>query len=101
MWAGYHFGGVNFVTGRVSTLLHAMTTHLYFFNMFYLSKEMKDKCTAIIQKKIILKITIWRQESYKTSMQIWKDYHGMVLASPSESQTCGLELDFKASHNLS
>ena len=56
---------------------------------------MKDKCTAIIQKGIITKIIFWWQESDKTSTKIWKDPHGMVLASPSMSQTQRLTLDFK------
>ena len=52
---------------------------------------MKDKCIAIIQKQIILKINYFDN----SSMQIWEDFHGMVLASPSASQTLGLALDFK------
>ena len=55
----------------------------YVCNTFVLSKEMKDKCIAIIQKQIIIKIIIWWRESYKTLMQIWKDSCGMVLVSPS------------------
>ena len=42
----------------------------YVFNTFVLSKEMKDKSIAIIQKQIIIKIIIWWRESYKTLMQI-------------------------------
>ena len=57
---------------------------------------MKDKCTAIIQKQIIMKTIIWWGESCKTSTQIYKDSHGMVLASPNVSQTRGLASDFKA-----
>ena len=52
---------------------------------------MKDKCIAIIQKQIIMKIKIWWRESYKTLTRIWKNSRGMVLASPS-----GVALDFKA-----
>ena len=40
---------------------HALTTSLaytYFFNTFCLSEEMKNKCIAIIQKQIIMKIII-------------------------------------------
>ena len=44
------------------------------------------------QKPIIMKIIIWWQESYKTSTWIWKDSCGMVLASPSATQTCDLDL---------
>ena len=33
---------------------------------------MKDKGIGIIRKQII-KIIIWRRESYKTSARIWKD----------------------------
>ena len=55
-----------------------------------LSEEIKDDCIAIIQKQIIMKIIIWWQESYKTSKRIWKDSRGMVLASPSASQTRGV-----------
>ena len=43
-----------------------------FFNTFCLSEEMKDKCIAIIQKQIIMKIIIWWQEFHKTVMRIWK-----------------------------
>ena len=53
---------------------------------------MKDKCIAIIQKQIILKINYFDN----FSIQIWEDFHGMILASPSASQTHGLVLDFKA-----
>ena len=59
---------------------------------------MKDTCIAIIQKQIILKIIIW--ESYKTLMQIWKDFCRMILASPSEGQTCKLMPNFKSLHAL-
>ena len=52
---------------------------------------MKDKCIAIIQKQIIMKIKIWWRESYKTLTRIWKNSRGMVLASPS-----GVALGFKA-----
>ena len=34
---------------------------------------MKDKCIAIIQKQIIMKIKIWWRESYKTLTRIWKN----------------------------
>ena len=57
---------------------------------------MKYKCITIIQKQIIMKIIIWWQENYQTSMRIWKDSHGMVLVSPSMSQTRRLVSDFKA-----
>ena len=57
---------------------------------------MKDKCIAIIQKQIIMKIINWWRESYKTWTQIWKYSRKIVLASPSTSQTRGLALDFKA-----
>ena len=53
---------------------------------------MKDKCIAIIQKQIIMKIKIWWRESYKTLTRIWKNSRGMVLAS-----TSGVALDLKAS----
>ena len=56
---------------------------------------MKDKCIAIIQKQI-MKVIIWNQEPYNTLMGFWKDSHGMVLASPSPSQTPGQASDFKA-----
>ena len=37
----------------------ALSTNLaYFFNTFYLSEEMKDKCIVIIQKQIAMKIII-------------------------------------------
>ena len=45
--------------------------------------------------KINMKIIIWWQESYKILTQIWKDSCGIVLASPSGSQTCRFESDFK------
>ena len=51
-------------------------------------KETKDKCIAIIQKQIDMKI-IWWQESYKTSTRIWKDSRGMILVSPNTTQTRG------------
>ena len=47
---------------------------------------MKEKCIAITQKQIIMKIIMWWWESYKTSTRIWKDSRGMVLGSPSASQ---------------
>ena len=34
---------------------------------------MKDKCIAIVQKQIIMKVFIWWRESYKTLTRIWKD----------------------------
>ena len=37
---------------------HKMLEQLYFFNTFWLSEEMKDKCITIIQKHIVMKITI-------------------------------------------
>ena len=39
---------------------HDNTEHFlaYFFNIFYLSEEMKDKCVPIIQRQIIMKIII-------------------------------------------
>ena len=41
------------------TTQHFLATDLaYFFNIFYLSEEMKDKCVAIIQRQIIMKIII-------------------------------------------
>ena len=49
-----------------------------------------------MQKQIIMKITIWWQESYKTSTRIWKDSCNMVLVSASNSQTRGLASNFKA-----
>ena len=56
---------------------------------------MKDKCITIIEKQIIMKIINWWQESYKTLTQIWKDSCGMVLTSPTMSQTRELASDFK------
>lgn len=44
------------------------------------SEEIKDKYIAIIQQRINI------EDSYKTSSQILKDFHGMVLASLSVSQ---------------
>ena len=46
-------------TGHENTE-HALTTiyHPYFFNTSCLSEEMKDKCIAIIQMQIIMKIII-------------------------------------------
>ena len=70
-----------------------MTTQNTFYYLF--SEEMKDKCIAIIQKQIILKITIWWREFYKISMRIWNDSRRMVLASPSVSQT-SLMANFKS-----
>ena len=57
---------------------------------------MKDKCIAVIQKQIIMKIIIWWQDSYNNSTRIWKDSSGMVLASPRAAQAGGLASDFKA-----
>ena len=52
---------------------------------------MKDKCIAIIQKQMIVKIIIWWRESWRTSMQVWKDSCGwfwQVLAQVSLTETC-------------
>ena len=57
---------------------------------------MKNECTAITQKQIIMKIIIWWREPYKKLTQIWKDFHEMVLTSPSASQTRAVVSDFKA-----
>ena len=57
---------------------------------------MKDKCIAITQQQIIMKINSWCQKSYKTLRRIWKDSRGMVLASLGVSQTYRLTSDFKA-----
>ena len=45
---------------------------------------MEDKCVAIIQKKIIMKIITWWRGPYKISRQI------------ASTQTCGLASYFKA-----
>ena len=76
---------------------HVLTTNLawVFFKNFCLSEKMKDKCNAIVPKQI-MKIIIWSQGSYKTLAQIWKDWHGMILVSPSVIQTHRLLSDFKA-----
>ena len=47
-----------------------------------------------------MKIFIWWSESYKTSMRIWKDTRGMILARLSESQARGLASDFKDSQEF-
>ena len=54
---------------------------------------MEDKCIAIIQKQINMKILIWWQGSYKTLTQIWKT---LMEWSLSMSQTYGFTSDFKA-----
>ena len=80
---------------------HALTTNLaYFWNIFFLSEEMRGKFIAIVRKQIIMKIIIWWQESHKTLTLIWKDFCGMVLGSPYSffGETRGLMLDFKACH---
>ena len=51
---------------------HVLTTNLYIYIYIYmyiiyytscLSEELKDKCITIIQKQIIMKISIWWRES--------------------------------------
>ena len=75
-------------------MLKQLIYHVYSFNTFSLSEEIKDKCIAIIQKQIITKIIIRWQESYKTSTWIWKDSRRMVLVSCSVIQTSRLLSDF-------
>ena len=47
-------------------MIKQLILHVYFFNTFCLSEEMKDKCNAIIQKQIMKIIISWR-EPYQTS----------------------------------
>ena len=60
-----------------------------------LSEELKDKCIAIIQKQIIMKISFGDEKLTKLQRES-ENSRGMVLASPSAGQTRRLASDFKS-----
>ena len=72
---------------------------LLIFNKFFVSSFALTRCLddffsvyiVINQKQFIMKIIIWWH-----SMQIWKDSHRMILASPNVSQADRLTSDFTA-----